>query len=65
MSETLARFDKIDVMIANAGIALFSANPGLHIKEAIEKARESLLSGKALRCFKALLNKKRTVSLNT
>ncbi len=54
-----------EVVIANAGIALFSANPGLPIKEAIEKARESLLSGKALKCFKSLLNKRKSVSLNT
>lgn len=53
-----------EVVIANAGIALFSANPQLSIKEAVEKARESLLAGKAIKCFKALLNKKRSVSLN-
>ncbi len=53
-----------EVVIANAGIALFSANPQLSIKEAVEKARESLLAGKAIKCFKALLNKKKSVSLN-
>jgi len=53
-----------EVVIANAGIALFSANPQLSIKEAVENARESLFAGKAIKCFKALLNKKRSVSLN-
>ena len=53
-----------EVVIANAGIALFSANPQLSIKQAVEKARVSLISGKALKCFKALLNKKRSISLN-
>ncbi|MEJ2005346.1 MAG: anthranilate phosphoribosyltransferase, partial [Cyclobacteriaceae bacterium] len=45
------------VVIANAGMALKCANESLSISEAVEKARESLLSGKALTAFKKLMNK--------
>ena len=45
------------VVIANAGMALYAGHQKEGIKSAIEKARESLLSGKALFTFKKLLNK--------
>ena len=45
------------VVIANAGMALYAGHQQEGIKSAIEKARESLLSGKALLTFKKLLNK--------
>ena len=45
------------VVIANAGMALYAGHQNEGIKSAIEKARESLTSGKALATFKKLLNK--------
>ena len=45
------------VVIANAGMALYAGQQKDSIKSAIEKARESLTSGKALETFKKLLNK--------
>lgn len=51
-----------NVVIANAGMALHAANSQLKINEAMTKAEESLFSGAALKSFKALLNKKTTVS---
>ncbi len=45
------------VVIANAGMALYAGHQKEGIKSAIEKARESLTSGKALLTFKKLLNK--------
>ncbi|MBX2963452.1 MAG: anthranilate phosphoribosyltransferase [Cyclobacteriaceae bacterium] len=44
------------VVIANAAMALFCANQPAGISQAVEQARESLLSGKALEMFKKLLN---------
>ncbi len=45
------------VVIANAGMALYTGHQKEGIKSAIDKARESLVSGKALSTFKKLLNK--------
>jgi len=45
------------VVIANAGMALYCANRKLGIKTAIDKARESLTSGAALACFNQLILK--------
>jgi anthranilate phosphoribosyltransferase len=46
-----------DVVIANAGMALFCANQQASIQDAIYRAKEALESGKALQAFKKLLNK--------
>ncbi len=45
-----------EVAIANAGMALYCADNSLGFKGAIEKARESLESGKALKSFKKLMS---------
>ena len=45
------------VVIANAGMSLYAGHQKEGIKSAIEKARESLMSGNALITFKKLLNK--------
>jgi len=44
-----------NVVLANASIALKAANPMLSIADAVATARESLESGKALNCFKKLI----------
>jgi anthranilate phosphoribosyltransferase len=44
-----------EVVLANAGMALYCAEPTLGLQGAVEKARESLHSGKALQSFKKLL----------
>ena len=44
------------VVIANAGMSLYVGNQEAGIQIAIEKARESLISGKALSTFKKFLN---------
>jgi anthranilate phosphoribosyltransferase len=46
------------VSIANAGIALCSADPSLSMEAGILKAKESLDSGKALEAFKNLLDQR-------
>lgn len=43
------------VVIANAGLALYAANPGAPLEDAISLAREALESGKALQHFKRFL----------
>ncbi len=43
-----------EVVMANAGMAIYCANPSMSIFDAQEKAKESLLSGKALKSFEAL-----------
>ncbi len=48
------------VVIANSGLALKCARPQLSKKEALDQARESLLAGKALASFKALIESKTT-----
>ena len=45
-----------EVAIANAGMALYCADSSLGLKGAVEKARESLESGRALKSFKTLIN---------
>ena len=45
------------VVIANAGMALYAGHQKEGVRSAIEKARESLISGRALSAFKKLLNK--------
>lgn len=44
------------VVAANSAIALRCANPSLTVEEALETARQSLMSGKALQSFKALIS---------
>ncbi len=43
------------VVLANAGLALYAANPSLSLTDAIATARESLESKRALACFKKLI----------
>ncbi len=45
------------VVSANAGMALYCANPEMSLQEAVARATESLKSGKALQAFKKLVNK--------
>jgi anthranilate phosphoribosyltransferase len=52
------------VVIANAAAALVTAREGLGFAEAIELAKETLLSGKALRVFTGLIQPQTFVSLN-
>ncbi|MDF2157387.1 anthranilate phosphoribosyltransferase [Algoriphagus sp. CAU 1675] len=51
------------VVIANAAAALVTARENLEFPEAVEIAREVLMSGKALEVFNGLVNPKTTVSL--
>ena len=44
------------VVIANAGMALYCADSSLGLQGATEKARESLESGNALKSFNTLMN---------
>jgi anthranilate phosphoribosyltransferase len=43
------------VVIANAALALYAANPGSPLEEAVMTAKEALESGKALQHFKKFL----------
>jgi anthranilate phosphoribosyltransferase len=43
-------------VIANAGMALFAGHQSEGLPAAIENAKEALVSGKALKAFKNLLN---------
>jgi anthranilate phosphoribosyltransferase len=43
------------VVLANAGLALYAANPSLSLTDAVAAARESLESKRALACFKKLI----------
>jgi anthranilate phosphoribosyltransferase len=52
------------VVIANAAAALVTAREGLGFAEAIDLAKETLLSGKALRVFMGLIQPQTFVSLN-
>jgi anthranilate phosphoribosyltransferase len=45
-----------EVAIANAGMALYCADSTLGLRGSVEKARESLESGRALKSFKTLIN---------
>jgi len=53
-----------DVVIANAGMALYAANPNLEIDEAMSQAEDSLKSGAALASFSKMLNKKTQIAKN-
>ena len=52
------------VVIANAAAALVTAREGLGFEEAIDLAKETLLSGGALRVFKGLIQPQTSNSLN-
>ncbi len=51
-----------EVVLANSAAALVTANPDLSFPDAVEKAREVLLSGKAFDVFNGLVNPKTSVS---
>ncbi len=51
------------VVIANSAAALFTANPTLGFDGAVDKATETLLSGKAKEVFSKLVNPKTSISL--
>jgi len=51
------------VVLANSAAALLTADQDLTFAEALEKAKEALDSGKALKVFKALVTPKKSVSL--
>ena len=51
-----------NAVLANAGMALYCADQSQSYEEAIEKADESLKSGKALAAFKKLIEKKTMIS---
>lgn len=73
IAESAAIFDNIlkgkgteaqnSVVIANAAAALHTADSSLSFTAAVDKAKESLLSGKALKKFNALVNPKKSISL--
>jgi anthranilate phosphoribosyltransferase len=44
------------VVLANAGMAIWCAKPQLKVKDAIAEAKESMESGKALKVFKKLIS---------
>ncbi len=52
------------VVIVNAAAALVTAREGLGFEEAIDLAKETLLSGKALRVFTGLIQPQTSVSFN-
>jgi anthranilate phosphoribosyltransferase len=51
-----------EVVIANAAVALHTADPSKGMERSVAEAREALMSGKALKVFNALVNPKATVS---
>lgn len=51
------------VVIANAAAALHTADSSLSFISAVDKAKESLFSGEALKKFNALVNPKKSISL--
>jgi anthranilate phosphoribosyltransferase len=55
LENTSTRAQK-EVAVANAGMALYCADPSLGLQGGIEKARESVESGNALKSFKKLLD---------
>lgn len=73
IAESAAIFDNIlkgkgseaqnSVVIANAAAALHTADATLSFAKAVDKARESLVSGAALKKFNALVNPKTIISL--
>lgn len=72
VEEAAAIFEKIlkgkgtkeqnEVVLANSGLALYAANQKEDIETAIARAEESLMSGKALKAFEKLINKKTSVT---
>ncbi len=54
-----------EVVIANAGFALHTANNDLTLEEAVAKAEETLMSGLAYKCLKKLIDKKTAVAVST
>jgi anthranilate phosphoribosyltransferase len=52
------------VVLANAAAALVTADPSLDFESALSKAEDSLLSGKALQVFTALVNPKTSISFS-
>lgn len=52
------------VVLANAGMALYCADRELTLEEAVAKADESLKSGKALKAFRKLIEKKISIANN-
>ena len=52
------------VVVANAAVALVTAREGLGFEEAIDLAKETLLTGKALRVFTGLIQPQTSVSFN-
>ncbi|WP_113924493.1 anthranilate phosphoribosyltransferase [Cognataquiflexum aquatile] len=52
------------VVLANAAAALVTADPKLGFESALEKAKDSLYGGNALKVFNALVNPKTTVSFS-
>ena len=52
------------VVIANAAAALLTAREGLSFEDAIELAKETLLTGKALRVFTGLIRPQTSLSLS-
>ncbi|MBP9744571.1 MAG: anthranilate phosphoribosyltransferase, partial [Saprospiraceae bacterium] len=46
---------QMEVVYANAGIAIHTADPSLNLVDAVQKARESISNGQALSSFKNLL----------
>ena len=52
------------VVVANAAAALVTAREGLGFEEAIDLAKETLLTGKALRVFTGLIQPQTSVSFN-
>jgi anthranilate phosphoribosyltransferase len=50
--------EQTNVVVANAGMALYAADPDRPLVECMALARESLMSGKALSAFRKLLDLK-------
>jgi anthranilate phosphoribosyltransferase len=53
--EGKARQAHQDAVIANAAMALYASNRNDGLAHAVEKAREALVSGKALETFRKLI----------
>jgi anthranilate phosphoribosyltransferase len=54
--------EQIAVVIANAAAALITAQQGLSYEDAVDKAQQSLFSGRALEVFNVLVNPKTSIS---
>jgi len=54
---------QVEVVLANSAIALHTANRNLSLPEAVDRAREALSSGKALKAFKSLISPKVSISV--